>query len=148
MTAHDYLVLAIAAFWMVVGGLGLGFTIRHLHHQDGQQRPAVVGHDPLSAVRWQIPNIGGGIFDALAERRIGILGPVIAGAIAGLVAYALFLPGRHSAPEVRSLPSAQTTLPLLQRARHMTRSKRWWCRKIQNLFLDYLCTPRKPTKKN
>ena len=101
MTAHDYLVLAIAAFWMVVGGLGLGFTIRRLHHQDGQQRPAVVGHDRLSAVRWQIPNIGGGIFDALAERRIGILGPVTAVVIAGLVAYALFLPSRHSAPEVR-----------------------------------------------
>mgnify|MGYP001296162582 CR=1 FL=1 len=111
MTAHDYLVLAIAAFWMVVGGLGLGFTIRRLHHQDGQQRPAVVGHDRLSAVRWQIPNIGGGIFDALAERRIGILGPVTAVVIAGLVAYALFLPSRHSAPEVRSLPSAQTTAP-------------------------------------
>jgi hypothetical protein len=111
MTAHDYLVLAIAAFWMVVGGLGLGFTIRRLHHQDGRQRAAVVGHDPLSAVRWQIPNIGGVIFDALAERRIGILGPVTAVVIAALVAYALFLPGRHSAPEVRSPPSAQATAP-------------------------------------
>jgi hypothetical protein len=42
MTAQNYLVLAIAAFWMAVGGLGLAFTIRRLHHQDGQQRPAAV----------------------------------------------------------------------------------------------------------
>jgi hypothetical protein len=98
MTAQNYLVLAIAAFWMAVGGLGLAFTIRRLHHQDGQQRPAVVGRDPLSAVRWQIPNIGGGFFDAIADRRIGILGPVTAVVAAALVAYALSLPSRHSAP--------------------------------------------------
>ena len=37
-----YLVLGIAAFWLVTGLLGLGFTVRRLRHQAHQpQRTAV-----------------------------------------------------------------------------------------------------------
>jgi hypothetical protein len=43
MIPHDYLVLAIAAFWLVTGLLGLTFTIRRLRHRQtashGQQTP-------------------------------------------------------------------------------------------------------------
>jgi hypothetical protein len=38
MTRHDYLVLGIAAFWMVTGALGLGFTIRRLRSPLPQQQ--------------------------------------------------------------------------------------------------------------
>ena len=33
MTPHDYLVLAIAALWLVTGFLGLGFTVRRLRRR-------------------------------------------------------------------------------------------------------------------
>jgi hypothetical protein len=38
MTRHDYLVLGIAAFWMVTGVLGLGFTLRRLRSPLPQKR--------------------------------------------------------------------------------------------------------------
>lgn len=38
MTCHDYLVLGIAAFWLVTGLLGLTFTIRRLRSQSHRQQ--------------------------------------------------------------------------------------------------------------
>jgi hypothetical protein len=43
MTPHDYLVLGIAAFWLLTGWLGLTFTIRRIRRREtslhGQQTP-------------------------------------------------------------------------------------------------------------
>jgi hypothetical protein len=39
MTPHDYLVLAIAAFWLLTGWLGLTFTIRRLRRRAEQPHP-------------------------------------------------------------------------------------------------------------
>jgi hypothetical protein len=44
MTPHDYLVLAIAALWLVTGFLGLAFTIGRLRshslsHEAGAKTP-------------------------------------------------------------------------------------------------------------
>jgi hypothetical protein len=47
MTPHDYLVLAIAAFWLATGLLGLGFTIRRLRRQALQRK-----HSNATAVYW------------------------------------------------------------------------------------------------
>jgi hypothetical protein len=39
MIPHDYLVLGIAALWLVTGALGLGFTIARLRHRAEQRQP-------------------------------------------------------------------------------------------------------------
>jgi hypothetical protein len=40
MIPHDYLVLGIAALWLVTGALGLGFTIARLRHRAEQRQRA------------------------------------------------------------------------------------------------------------
>jgi hypothetical protein len=39
MIPHDYLVLGIAALWLVTGALGLGFTIARLRRRAEQPQP-------------------------------------------------------------------------------------------------------------
>ena len=47
MTPHEYLVLAIAAFWLLTGWLGLTFTIRRL-----RRRQAPSSHGQQTPVYW------------------------------------------------------------------------------------------------
>ena len=46
MTPHDYLVLAIAAFWLATGWLGLSFTLSRLRRRQAapQQQTPVYWH--------------------------------------------------------------------------------------------------------
>ena len=62
MTNHDYLVLSIAALWLLTNFCGVAFTLRHLQNRGKQSAAKTpVGKPPKASavgVAWQLSIFG------------------------------------------------------------------------------------------